>query len=58
MFAGCLTPDGAKQLESEAKGFPGSLLTILLDVTNQNSVDSAVGAIKKSLKGKSEYIYY
>uniref|UniRef100_A0A914W6J0 Uncharacterized protein n=1 Tax=Plectus sambesii TaxID=2011161 RepID=A0A914W6J0_9BILA len=41
VFAGCLTNEGADELKVAARWLPGPLVTIIMDVTNEESVDNA-----------------
>ncbi|KAH9498879.1 hypothetical protein Btru_004930 [Bulinus truncatus] len=50
IFAGCLTNEGRKYLKKRCSG---RLVTILLDVTKNQSIEAALQEVKRSLpKGK------
>jgi NAD(P)-dependent dehydrogenase (short-subunit alcohol dehydrogenase family) len=50
VFAGCLTEQGAKQLDSDTSD---NVVTFLLDVTDEQSISNAVQLVKEQLKGEA-----
>uniref|UniRef100_A0A914QQF8 Uncharacterized protein n=1 Tax=Panagrolaimus davidi TaxID=227884 RepID=A0A914QQF8_9BILA len=50
VFAGCYTKQGEENLQSEAKGSPGRLVTFPLDITKDKSVEDAAEYVKKNLQ--------
>jgi len=50
VFAGCLTEQGANDLKVASRWLPGPLVTIVLDVTSQESVDNAKKIVYEHLQ--------
>jgi NAD(P)-dependent dehydrogenase (short-subunit alcohol dehydrogenase family) len=50
VFAGCYTKQGEQNLQGEAKGSPGRLVTFPLDITKDKSVEDAAEYVKKNLR--------
>ncbi|KHN76524.1 Short-chain dehydrogenase/reductase family 9C member 7 [Toxocara canis] len=51
VFAGCLTKEGERSLKSEGEETHGSIRTMHLDVTNQESIEKAVVFTEMQLSG-------
>jgi len=49
VFAGCYTKQGQESLEKDAKGYPGRLVSVPLDITKDDSVKAAAETVKKLL---------
>lgn len=49
VYAGCYTKEGEERLQKEAKGNPGRLVTVPLDITKDESVKKAADLVKKNL---------
>lgn len=52
VFAGCFTGKGEEELQKQASSLSGHLETVSLDVTKQDSVDSALQFVSEKLGGE------
>jgi NAD(P)-dependent dehydrogenase (short-subunit alcohol dehydrogenase family) len=53
IFAGCLTQEGLKSIENEARGLKGRLVGVPLDITSDESVKKAVEFVSNNLPSQT-----